>query len=257
VSGASFNAAAEPGKTRQAFWAAVEAGDPVVVAEMLAEWPDATGWQRDHVTLVGAGPDEFALHIAAKKGHLAIVKMLVAAGADIEAEDYIGQTPLMAALEARQPAIAAFLLEQGADPRHEASGGFTPFFLAARADDTASLQLLLDRGVDIHAVRQGGEDALVFAAAGEARNAIRFLIGKGIDADHRCDDGLTSADMALRMEKPDIAAWIRECTQSHAAAVAAALQAAADAQARDLATCHTGMERTVSVRPPLRLKSPA
>ena len=35
-----------------------------------------------------------ALHVAAREGHLAIVKLLVTKGADVNVQDFLGRTPL-------------------------------------------------------------------------------------------------------------------------------------------------------------------
>ncbi|KAI1472363.1 ankyrin repeat-containing domain protein [Daldinia caldariorum] len=54
------------------------------------------------------------LHAAVEKGHLDIVKMLVEAGADINAEDDMSKTPLFYARIHENKEIGEFLLENGA-----------------------------------------------------------------------------------------------------------------------------------------------
>jgi ankyrin repeat protein len=47
-----------------------------------------------------------SLHWAAKKGHVRIVKMLCNNGADVNAKDLIGRTPLFFAIKYNHPDIA-------------------------------------------------------------------------------------------------------------------------------------------------------
>lgn len=50
-----------------------------------------------------------ALHHAAIKGHLKIVRLLLAHGADLQLKDTTGRTPLMAATEQGQTAVVELL----------------------------------------------------------------------------------------------------------------------------------------------------
>ncbi len=64
---------------------------------------------------------ETPLHIAAKKGYSKIVTILLAHKADMEAQDLIRQTPLIAAVRANRYDTAKILLENGANPNHATS----------------------------------------------------------------------------------------------------------------------------------------
>src|ERR1044071_5593940 len=54
-----------------------------------------------------------ALHEATRAGHLEVVKLLVASGANVNATDFSGLTPLRLAVGRRQMEIAGFLRQQG------------------------------------------------------------------------------------------------------------------------------------------------
>jgi len=58
--------------------------------------------------------DRTALHLAALKGHLESVKLLVENGAEIDATDTFSNTPLHYASENAHGDVVAFLLESGA-----------------------------------------------------------------------------------------------------------------------------------------------
>jgi ankyrin repeat protein len=61
-----------------------------------------------------------ALCMAADRGHLEAVKLLVERGADIDNQKMRGYTPLMLAVQRRRYEVAAYLLEQGADTGRKA-----------------------------------------------------------------------------------------------------------------------------------------
>jgi hemoglobin len=73
-----------------------------------------------------------ALHMAARRGTMAVAAALLDCGADIEARDRRGDTPLRRAVNCEQGAVAALLLGRGADRQTSGSNGLTPS-LAARS----------------------------------------------------------------------------------------------------------------------------
>ena len=63
-----------------------------------------------------AGPhDSTPLHIAARCGHHEIAVLLLENGADVNAKDGLGETPLMRAIEGHHEGLAKWLLSQEAD----------------------------------------------------------------------------------------------------------------------------------------------
>jgi len=106
-----------------------------------------------------------ALHIlagqrrkdATEQAHLA--RMLVNAGADLEAVDYVGRTPLAKAVTEGGAAEVAALLALGASVNVPALDGWrgrsTPLLLAA-ALEPRKLRLLLDHGADPHTPARDG-----------------------------------------------------------------------------------------------------
>jgi hemoglobin len=92
--------------------------------------------------LAGAGADVNArdrakrctpLHLAARRGTTAIGEALLDHGADIEARDRLGDTPLRRAVNCGQPDMVGLLLSRGADAGSRGSRGLTPA-QAARTD---------------------------------------------------------------------------------------------------------------------------
>jgi hemoglobin len=73
-----------------------------------------------------------ALHMAARRGSVEIAEALLDCGADIEARDSVGDTPLRRAVNCDKAEIAALLISKGADIHSKGSKGRTPY-LAARS----------------------------------------------------------------------------------------------------------------------------
>jgi truncated hemoglobin YjbI len=84
-----------------------------------------------------------ALHMAARRGNLEIAEALLNCGADMDARDSLGDTPLRRSVNCGRIEVAALLLARGADVHSTGSKGLTPL-LAART--TAMKQLLRSRG---------------------------------------------------------------------------------------------------------------
>jgi uncharacterized protein len=96
-------------------------------------------------------PDGFtALHLAAFTDSEEAARMLVEAGADLEArsrhETITGVRPLNTCAFARAHSVARVLLEAGADPDGEGEPGATPMMAARAYDDEEMEQLLLEHG---------------------------------------------------------------------------------------------------------------
>jgi hypothetical protein len=92
---------------------------------------------------------ETPLHKAARKGHIGIMRMLLAAGADVNrhCEDRIGETPLGLVADTCSPDVARFLMGAGADPTIPGWMGLTALHHAAqRTDEAGRLVLSLLKG---------------------------------------------------------------------------------------------------------------
>jgi ankyrin repeat protein len=66
------------------------------------------------------------LHTAARRDNVVVARVLLSAGADSEARDIKGETPLRRALNCRQPGMIELLLAHGANPDAPDKRGVTP-----------------------------------------------------------------------------------------------------------------------------------
>ena len=64
-----------------------------------------------------------ALHMAARRGNVSVAKALLECGANIEARDSLGDSPLRRAVNCGKTEMAAFLVAQGADVNSKGSKG--------------------------------------------------------------------------------------------------------------------------------------
>lgn len=192
------------------FLDAAENGDRTTINDMLRNFKGLVHAQRKK-DAHGMRADSTALHLAARNGHLGIVQDLVQAHAKVDAEDYLGQTPLMEAAMFARGDIAKFLLQKGADANHKASEGYTPLMYAARnaALDTASH--LLDHKAKINARSEAMDSALHFAIHAEPcpQPIIQFLLDRGLNAHLRNLEGNTAEEEARSAGKDTTADFIK------------------------------------------------
>ncbi len=80
-----------------------------------------------------------ALHMAARRGNVEVASALLDCGADIEARDSLGETPLRRAVNCDKTGVAALLLSRGANRHSRGSKGRTP---SSAARSSAMRQLL-------------------------------------------------------------------------------------------------------------------
>ncbi|MBW8308039.1 MAG: ankyrin repeat domain-containing protein [Candidatus Paracaedibacteraceae bacterium] len=116
---------------------------------------------------------ETALWIAAKKGHLEALKLLLPQSrlnedtADlIHQGDDKGISPLLITCYQGHNEAASFLLEQGANPNQARNTGITPLMVACAQGQERMVQQLLSRGADVlqrASAQVGGGTALDYA----------------------------------------------------------------------------------------------
>ena len=98
------------------------------------------------------------LLFAARRGDAASARLLVAAGADVDAAAASGTSPLVVAAHSGHGALAAFLLSAGADPG-AADAGYAALHAAVLRGDAPLVRTLLARGADPDAVLVRGTPA--------------------------------------------------------------------------------------------------
>lgn len=118
------------------------------------------------------------LTLAAQKGHLECVKILIEFGADIQEEDIEMDTPITLAAAQGRTECVRYLLEKGADVNSYSVNG-TPLIQAARCGSVECVQLLLAHGADVHVSVSYGTTALKEAVYKQSADCVKLLVEHG------------------------------------------------------------------------------
>jgi hypothetical protein len=205
-----------------ALWAAAEAGRAAEVLALVGaavplDTPEPFGHQRT------------ALFMACRDGHLPVVEVLLAAGANMELQVQNGAASLYIACEKGQLDVVHALLAAGADINARAGHACTAIYVAChqgyldvvlallaagaekdlRADDGSSVlhvasqnghvsvvRALLAAGADKDAKKQNGCSVLFIAAQKGHLPIVVALLAAGADKDAKALDGYTAHDTA-------------------------------------------------------------
>jgi len=123
-----------------------------------------------------------ALHWAVRVDDLETAGLLIAAGANANAPNKYGVTPLSLACTNGSPRMIEKLLAAGADAKVALPEGETPLMTASRTGNLESVQLLLKQGVDVNAKENWrGQTALMWAAAEGHTDVLSALLKAGAD----------------------------------------------------------------------------
>ncbi len=148
---------------------------------------------------------------AAAFGSLEEMRSLLAAKADVNARNAFDATALLWA--ARDPAKVSLLLAHGAEVNAQSKQGRTPLIVAA-AGSSESVRLLLARGADVQAHDAIGVTALMSAALAGDLESVQSLVEKGVDVNAEAskfqDFGATALMAAACSANPAVVHYLLE-----------------------------------------------
>lgn len=143
------------------------------------------GTMRDEIAVPGLE----AIHIAAKNGHLGVLKSLINRGGNIEIRGLsTGERPLHVAIQAGHLSIVQYLVEKGADILAPDNQGTQPIHVAARIGSIEILKFLIDTGAAIDSRDSSGRQPLHYTSMYlDKPDVIQFLQGQNADLEARCN----------------------------------------------------------------------
>src|SRR6185295_8183923 len=167
------------------------------------------------------------LVFATRANDLESVKVLLAAGADINGTTGYGWSPLLVATQNRYYKLGAYLLDHGANPNLANKGGWVPLYLATDnrniengdypvrkgdMDHLDFIKLLLDKGANVNArikdstetrtvftnqwLDENGATAFLRASQSGDLVLMKLLLSRGADPKIKTELGVTSLAVA-------------------------------------------------------------
>ncbi len=177
---------------------AIEAGDLALVKQILKSDPSALT-ERDNNQF-----RELPIHIAAQTGNIEIAKLLLEAGADIDAGDSDNSTALGVAAMRKHGEMVAFLIERGADINRRDRKADCPLSFAVYGRDEAIIQQLLDAGADLYFRSPNGETLLHISCARNVRGFVEHLLENNAEIDAPAANGGTPLGYAAMQGHTDL-----------------------------------------------------
>ena len=158
----------------------------------------------------GLDPDFLAdrigtgLSIAAWRGDIPMMELLVARGADVNKANALGERALMHASWRGQAAAVKWLLARGARVDSEPMR-WGALHYAAFAGHGEVAKLLLENGADINARSTNGSSVLMMAVYEGHEDLVRQLLARGADNSVRNDRGDDALSWAIKFNRLAIA----------------------------------------------------
>lgn len=167
----------------------------------------ATGCFQESIGAIPSDPEELReeLFKAVKYHGPRRVKALIEAGAQADARDLLGWTPLLFAVnrlhqenDRETRSIEALVEGGGVDVNVIGNDGSTPIMLAVRYGAIEVLDLLLEHGADFDSRDDIGMTLLMKSARYQQPEMIEHLLDRGADIDEQLPGGGTALFLAVR-----------------------------------------------------------
>ena len=127
-----------------------------------------------------------------------LVKILLARGLDVNAQDREGDAPLHRAMGIGRADIVNLLLEAGARVNIANYEGVTPLMMAAGDNTTVNTRAFLERGAEMDAQNKKGATALMLAAQNGRLENVKLLLAAGANVRPKNRQGETALKIAQK-----------------------------------------------------------
>lgn len=148
-----------------------------------------------------------ALHAMIFAGDVVGVKNLLTMGVDVKQEDESGRTYLH---YVKSPEIIDLLLAAGADINAQNPAGYTPLLSAFNKRAMSVATALIERGAKLNLVNNIGNTALHYAVYQQEKDIALTLLEKGIDTEIRNMRGQTALEAAIDLKYIGFSSLIEE-----------------------------------------------
>jgi len=133
-----------------------------------------------------------------------MARLLLDKGADVNARDMFGYTPLLDASLGHEK-LVTLLLSHGADVNGRNDYGETPLLCACGRGNTELARFFVDAGADVNVRSSFGYACLLLACERKCAELALLLIGRGADVDAQDNNGRTALHYACREGLSDVA----------------------------------------------------
>ncbi|XP_027407204.1 ankyrin repeat domain-containing protein 6 isoform X3 [Bos indicus x Bos taurus] len=153
------------------------------------------------------------LHLAANKGHLSVVQILLKAGCDLDVQDDGDQTALHRATVVGNTEVIAALIQEGCALDRQDKDGNTALHEASWHGFSQSAKLLVKAGANVLAKNKAGDTALHIAAALNHKKVVKILLEAGADGTIVNNAGRTPLETARYHNNPEVALLLTKAPQ--------------------------------------------
>ncbi|MGW8369787.1 MAG: ankyrin repeat domain-containing protein [Gammaproteobacteria bacterium] len=158
-----------------------------------------------------------ALFDAASRGLIEDVEQLIALGADVNAANAGQERLLTVAVKRGDLAMVRLALDNGADVNASSNDG-TPLMFAAMLRYEEIVRVLIDAGADVNIANDDGDTSLSLIAVSdsspEVMAIVRLLLDAGADPNPNVRGGMSLIDMASRLGLTEIAELLLASAQN-------------------------------------------
>ena len=145
------------------------------------------------------------LHLTAVNGHVEVCRLFIERGANVNATNRYGRAPLHYAVRYGYAEACRLLVNNGADVNATDSDGWTPLHWAAANGRLEVCRLLVNNGADVNATDSDNSwTPLHWAALNGRVEVCRLLIQAGADVNATDNDIWNPLGMAIERNRVDI-----------------------------------------------------
>ncbi len=144
------------------------------------------------------------LHIAAQNGHLDVISLLLEKKAKVDVKNKFGWSPIHLAAQNGEASVVESLVQVGADVNSAGKYGLTPLDMAAENGEVKVVEFLLAQKAQFDVKNKYDETPLYRAAQNGLLNIVKVLLQAGADVNVAVEGGWTPLHPAVQNDCLDV-----------------------------------------------------